>query len=76
MEEAHRVGAAADACNERVGKAALRLQHLLAGLAADDRLEIAHHRRVGVRPRDGADHVKRVVHMRDPVAQRLVHRVL
>ena len=40
------------------------------------RLEIAHHRRVGVRPRHRADHVERVVDMRDPVAQRVVHRVL
>ena len=64
MEKAHRVGAAADAGNERIGEAVFRLQHLLAGLAPDDRLEIAHHCRVGVGPRDGADHVKRVVDMR------------
>ncbi len=52
------------------------LSQLRAGLVADHRLEVAHHRRVGMRPGDRADHVERVVDMGDPVAQRLVHRVL
>ena len=43
---------------------------------ADDALEIAHHRRIGVRAGDGADAVEGVVDVGDPVAQRLVHRVL
>ncbi len=51
-------------------------QHLLARLAADDRLEIAHHGRVRMRPRHRADAIERVVHIGDPVAQRLVHRIL
>ncbi len=43
---------------------------------ADDRLEVAHHHRVGMRAGDRADYVEGVVDMCDPVAQRLVHRVL
>ena len=58
------------------GQPPLGLDDLLARLAADHRLEIAHHRRIGVRAGDRADHVERVVDMRDPVAQRVVHRVL
>ena len=76
MEQPHRVGAAADAGDQRIGQPAFGLLHLLAGLVADDRLEIAHHRRIGMRAGDRADHVKGVLDMRDPVAQRLVHRVL
>ena len=49
MEQADGVGAAADAGDQRVGQAAFRLQHLLARLVADHALEVAHHRRIGVR---------------------------
>ena len=52
------------------------LLHLLARLVADDRLEVAHHRRIGMRARDRADAIERVGDIGDPVAQRLVHRVL
>ncbi len=76
MEQADGVGAAADAGDERVRQAAFGLQHLLAGLAADHRLEVAHHGRIGVRARDRADAVEGVVDVGDPVAQRLVHGVL
>ena len=76
MEQPHGVRAAADAGDERIGKTALGLQHLLARLAADDRLEIAHHHRIGMRARDGADAVERRADIGHPVAQRLVHRVL
>ena len=50
--------------------------HLLAGLVADHALEVAHHHRIGMRAGDGADAVERVGDIGDPVAQRLVHRVL
>ena len=46
------------------------------GLAADDRLEIAHHLRIGMRAGDRADAVEGVLDIGHPVAQRLVHRVL
>ena len=44
--------------------------------AADDRLEVAHHHRIGVRARRRADDVEGGRDVRHPVAQRLVHRVL
>ena len=76
MKQSHRVGAAADAGDQRIRQAAFGFLHLRAGLGADHRLEIAHHRRIGMRARDGADAVIGVVDVGDPVAQRLVHRVL
>ena len=51
MEQADGVGAAADRRDERVGQPSLGRHHLLAHLVADHRLEIAHHRRIGVRAR-------------------------
>ena len=61
MEQAHGVGAAADAGDQRIRQAAFGLLHLLARLVADHRLEVAHHRRIGMRAGDGADAVERVV---------------
>lgn len=60
----------------RVRQPAFDLLHLRLGLVADDRLEVAHQRRIGMRTRDCSDAVERVVHVGDPVAQRLVHGVL
>ena len=60
VEQAHRVRAAADAGDGGVGQPPLRLQDLRARLAADDGLQLAHQRRVRVRPGDRADHVVRV----------------
>ena len=48
---------------------------ICARFGADYALEVADHRGVGVRAGRRADDVERVVHIRDPVAQRLVHRV-
>ena len=42
------------------GKPAFGRLHLLARLAADDRLEIAHHRRIRMRSGDRADAIERV----------------
>ncbi len=61
---------------ERIRQTAFGLLHLLARLAADDRLEVAHHHRIGMRPGDGADAVERRADIGHPVAQRFVHRVL
>ncbi len=58
------------------GRRPSRCDHLLSRLDADDGLEIAHHLRVGMRSRDGADAVERIFHVRHPVAQRLVERIL
>ena len=60
----------------RIRQPALALEHLRARLLADDRLEVAHHRRIGMRTSNGADAVEGVCDVRHPVAQRLVHRVL
>jgi hypothetical protein len=76
MEDAHRVAAAADARDHDVGLAAGVARHLLEALAADHALEVAHHHRVRVRARDGADDVERRLDVGDPVAHRLVERVL
>src|SRR4029079_3723013 len=72
MEQAHGIRAAADAGDQRVRRTTLGLLHLFAGLAADDRLEVAHHGRIGMRTRYRADAIERVVHISDPIAQRLV----
>ena len=60
----------------RVRQAPLGFAHLRARLAADDRLEIAHHHRIRVRPGDGADAVESRLDVGHPIAQRLVHRIL
>ena len=76
MEQAHGVGAAADAGDRGVGQAALGFLHLHLGFLADHRLEVAHHHRIRMRAGDGADEVVGVGDVGDPVAHRLVHRVL
>ena len=75
MEQAHGIGAAADAGDQRIRQAAFGVLHLLARLAADDALEIAHHGGIRMRAGDRADAIKRVGDVGDPVAQRLVHSV-
>ena len=42
----------------------------------DDGLKIPDHDRIRVRPGDGADDINRVIHVGDPVTERLVHGVL
>ena len=58
VEDADRVGAAADAGDDGVRQRADRVQHLRARLPPDDRLEIAHDHRVGVHAGDGAEDVE------------------
>ncbi len=60
MEQADRIGAAADAGDERVRQAAVLVEHLRARFAADDRVEIAHHLRIRMRTGDRADDVEGV----------------
>ena len=76
MEQADRIAAAADAGGDRVRQAAVFGQHLRARLAADHGVEVAHHARIRIRAGDGADDVEGVAHVGDPVAHRLVQRVL
>ena len=68
--------AALDTGDAGIGQASGAFENLLARLAADDRLEIAHHGRIGVRAGHRADDVESVMHIGDPVAQRLIHRIL
>ena len=76
VEQADRIAAAADAGDERIRQAAEHGLRLRDDLAADDGVEVAHEHRVRVWTGDGADHVEGVVDIRDPVAQRLVERIL
>ena len=76
VEDAHRVAAAADAGDDRVGQPAGQLEDLRARLAADHRLELAHHQRIRMRPEHRSEQVVGVGDVGDPVAHRLVDRVL
>ena len=76
VEDAHRVGPAADAGGDRVGQPAGAVQHLGAGLQADDPLEVADDHRERVRPGHRAEQVERVVDGGHPVPERLVDGVL
>ena len=76
MEQADGIGPAADTGHHRVRQAAFALENLLTGFDADNALEVAYHFRIGVRASGGADAVERIVHIRHPVAQGFVHRVL
>ena len=76
VKDAHRIGPASYTCDYCCRQLLLRFQNLLSRLGADDRLEIAHHARVRVWPDYGTDDVVRISHARDPIAHRLVGRIL
>ena len=76
MEHAHGVAAPAHAGEDRVGLPADHLRHLHAQLPAHHRVEIAHHHRIGVRARYGADDVEGALDVGHPVAHGFVERVL
>jgi hypothetical protein len=60
-----------------IGQAAdLRVEHLPAGLAADDALEVAHHRWVGVGPSALPEQVVGGAHIGHPIADGVVDGVL
>ncbi|MCB1398334.1 MAG: hypothetical protein KDJ98_20660, partial [Rhodobacteraceae bacterium] len=69
VEQTHRIRPATDSRDDRVGQTALAflLFQLPAGFLADDRLEIAHHRRIGVRAGHGADAIEGIAHIGHPV---------
>ena len=75
MEQSDGIRPAADAGDERIRQTPGLLQTLRTGFVADDRLKVAHHHRIRMRAGDGTDDVVRVIDVRDPVAQRFVHRV-
>src|SRR5262245_3135807 len=72
MEEAQRVRPTADTRHQDVRQPVELAPHL----AADHRLEVAHHHRVRMRPGGGADAVIGRPDVGHPVPERLVHRVL
>mmetsp|Transcript_21583 Transcript_21583/g.35860 ORF Transcript_21583/g.35860 Transcript_21583/m.35860 type:complete len:502 (-) Transcript_21583:691-2196(-) len=76
VEHADGVAAAAHAGDDVVRQLAGLLDDLAAGLAADDRLEVADDGRERVRPDGGADEVVRVADVGHPVAHGLVDGVL
>ena len=76
VEQPDRVGASADARDDRVGQPPGPLEDLLARLAPDHRVEVAHHLRIRMGPGDGADDVVGIVDVRHPVAHGLVERIL
>jgi len=76
IEEADRVGAAADAGHQEVRQPPLLLQNLPPGFVADHPLEIPDHQRIGVRAIRGAKNVMCRAHVRNPVAHRFVDGLL
>ena len=76
VEQPDRVRAAADAGEGEVRQPALDLDDLGRRLVADPALEVADDRRVRVRPHRRAEDVVGRLDVRDPVAHRLVDRVL
>ena len=67
---------AADRGHHRFGQAPFDRLELLARLLADHLLQFAHHRGIGVGTGHGADQKVGRLDIGDPVAHRLVHRVL
>src|SRR5579883_2207062 len=76
MEKPDGIRAAADRGKERIRRPSFGGEHLSAGFFADHTLKIPHHRSVRMRARGRPDEIKSVPNIGDPVAQRLVHRVL
>ncbi len=74
-EHADGVGAAAHAGHHVIGKFTLPFQHLGAGFAADDALEMGHQMREGMRPGGRSEAVVGVGLMGYPVAQGFVDGV-
>ena len=72
VENAHRIGAATDACEHRIRLTANHFRHLREAFLADDRIKIAHHHRVRMRSRHRTDNVKGALDIRHPVAHGFV----
>src|SRR5207302_11329281 len=75
-EDPDGIGSTADARDDDVWRLANRRSRLVLGLASDDRLEVADHRRIWMRPDGRAEQVIGAPDVGDPVAYRLVHRVV
>ena len=75
-EQPDRVRTAADAGDCKIGQAALDGEQLSGCLVTDPPLQVAHDRRIGMRPHGRAQDVVRRLDVRHPVAHRLVDGVL
>ena len=75
-KDSHRVAAAPDTGDHLGRKLPLLFEDLPPRFAPDHRLKVADHLRIRVGTGDRADHVKGVLGSGDPVADRLVHRIL
>src|SRR5690625_1384034 len=75
-EDRHRVGAPAHTRGDGVGETAHPFLDLLAGLGADDVVQVAYELGEGVGTGDGPEEVMGVVDVGDPVAEGLVDGVL
>src|SRR5262245_53102733 len=67
MEQPDRVRTTADARNRDVGQLPRRIEHLLARLAADDRLQLTHDVRIRMRADRRTEAVVRAVRIAHPV---------
>ena len=76
VEDARRVAAAAHAGDDRGRQPAGLLQDLTPRLLPDDRLELPHHQRVGMRTENRPQQIAGVADVGHPVAHRLVDGVL
>ena len=76
IEDADGIAAAANARHDHVRQPTRLLEDLRARFPADDRLELADHQRIRMRSERGAEQVVGVADVGDPVAHRLVDRVL
>ncbi len=76
VEQADRVAAAANAGDEHIGKPSFLLQDLGSHFAADDRLKIANHEWIRMRPENRAKHVIGCADVRYPIAHRFIDGVL
>ena len=75
-EQAHGIRPTTDAGNDRIRQTTLGFENLDASLTADDLVKGSHDLREWSRASHGAEHVVGLLDGRDPVAHRLVDRVL
>src|SRR5215472_2183699 len=76
VEYADGVAAPSDAGDNDVRQPSFLLEYLFACFCTDDRLKIAHHTRVRMRPNGRSDQVEGCLHVRDPVADGLIDGIL
>src|SRR4029078_13076059 len=76
VKYSNRIRSPANTGNDNRRQRSVALEHLVARLASDNRLELAHHPGIWRRSNDGPDDVAAVVDVRYPVADRFTCRVL